>query len=106
MNAADLDAIVDTARRAACETRYLFTGVAAIDSWQALTRDAADAIGVSVADRDETALLVAGILVASQVNAHLMRSPDTTWSPSAYNFARQPLQITAGLLHPYLEERG
>ena len=105
MNAADLDAIVDTARRAACETRPMFAGIAAIDSWQAVTRDAADAIGVAVADQEQTALLVAGILVAGQVNAHLMRSTVTTWSPAAYNTARLPLQITAGLLHPYLEER-
>lgn len=105
MNAADLDAIVDTARRAACETRQMFSGIHALDSWQAMVRDAADAVGATVADPDQTAGLAAGVLVAGQVNAHLLRSTWGAWGPGQYDTARRPLQMTLGLLLPYLEER-
>lgn len=105
MNAADLDAIVDTARRAACETRTRFASIAAIDSWEAMVRDAADAVGATLTDRDQAALIATGVLVAGQVNAHLLRDPAVTWGVGAYNVARFPLQLTAGLLLPYLEER-
>ena len=89
-------------RQASAE--LLNTNVAVRDSWQAGVRDAADAVGISVADREEVERLACGLLVVHQMNAHMLRQPSVTaWGPGEYETARQPLVFTAALLRPYID---
>ncbi len=96
--------LVDVARRCARVISERAEHVGAVDSWEATARDAADMVGLNVADRDVALALVAGTLVVSQMAAHMLRAG--LMSREEYDVAVVPSQMTAGLLLPYVEGRG
>lgn len=103
MNAQQLDAIALHARRCRAAWEHRFAHVGALDSWEALVRDRADLVDLTLADPDHAAQLVGATMVVDSLSVSMMQDPGIIWSPQARDVASLPLQLTAALCAPWLE---
>ena len=80
-----------------------FKSIGAFDHYQAHARFLADAVGITIGDRDQALTLAAGLLVAHGINAEMHRDKPAAWTADELTIAAVPLSLTAGLLLPYVE---